>query len=45
MRRFMLFTFIGSTTAPGILAMLHLLMLITALSIVLASSIALLTYF
>lgn len=45
LRRFLLFTFIGSTTAPGILATLHLSIPITVLSIALASSIALLTYF
>lgn len=45
LRRFLLFTFIGSTTAPGVLATLHLSVLITVFSLALASVIALLTYF
>lgn len=44
-KRFALFTFIGSTTAPGILATLNLSISLALFSLVIASSVVLMTYF
>lgn len=44
-KRFALFTFIGSTAAPGILATLNLSISLALFSLVIASSVVLMTYF
>ncbi|BCU69699.1 hypothetical protein [Stygiolobus caldivivus] len=45
LRRLILFTFIGSTTAPGILSTLHLSLFVVLPSILLSLSIVIITYY